>query len=120
MSKKRNKNQRKKQTRGRGAAGRGREAAGSSVPSVSAKLNARLEHDYEAPVVETSSGSGPGAIGKMRHLMTHGEEGESASLLHKRRSCSELLLWLVGGAAVAWVITELVVAAIDAGAMPSK
>jgi len=56
----------------------------------------------------------------MRHMMTHGEEGESASLLHKRRSCGELLLWFVGAAAVCWVITRLVVAAIDAGAMPSK
>ena len=120
MSKKRNKNQRKKQARGRGAAGRGRKEAGSSVPPESAKLNARLERDYEAPAALNPTGSGPGAIGRMRHMMTHGEEGESASLLHKRRSCGELLLWFVGAAAVCLVITRLVVAAIDAGAMPSK
>jgi hypothetical protein len=120
MSKKRNKNQRKKQTRGRGAAGRDQRGAGSSEASQSAKLNARLERDYEDPAALNPIGSGPGAIGRMRDMMTHGEEGESASLLHKRRSCGELLLWLVGGAAVCWVITKLVVAAIDVGAMPSK
>jgi hypothetical protein len=120
MSKKRNKNQRKKQTRGRGAAGRGRKDSGSSGASPSSKLTARLEEDFEAPAALNSTGSGPGAIGRMRHIMTHGEEGESASLLHKRRSCGELLLWLVGGSAVFWVVTKLVVAAIDAGALPSK
>ncbi len=119
MSKKRNKNQRKKQNQKRGGASRSKAPARGGVPVVGEKLNTRLEKDYEAPSAEAPGDSGGGAIGAMRHMMNHGEEGDSASLLHKRRSCGELLLWMVGGAAVFWVITKFVVTAFDAGQKPS-
>jgi len=46
----------------------------------------------------------------MKDMMTHGEEGNDASLLHKRRGCGELLLWLAGGSVVFWVIMRLLAA----------
>jgi hypothetical protein len=118
VSKKRNKNQRKKQTRARSVPRGSQGSSSSDAPEVF-KLDARMERGYEAPKAEESVSSG-GAIGRMREAMTHSEEGEEASLLHKRRSCSELLLWLVGGAVVFWIVTKAVVAVIDAGALPSK
>jgi hypothetical protein len=119
MSKKRNKNQRKKQVQKRGVASRSSSPAGTGVPHGGAKMTSRLEQDYQAPSAEAPGESGGGAIGAMRHMMSHGEEGDSASLLHKRRSCSEMLLWVVGGAAVFWLITKFVVIAFEAGQKPS-
>lgn len=119
MSKKRNKNQRKKQTQRGDGRSRSKGGAETGVPSVAGKLNSRLEQDYKAPLAEATAESGGGAIGAMRHMMSHGEEGDSATLLHKRRSCSELLLWLVGGAAVFWLISKFLVIAFEAAQKPS-
>ena len=106
MSKKRNKNQRKKQVKTRS-----RKTPVESSPSSHRATNLESEwaDAYQAPEVQTHVAGG-GAIGRMKDMMTHGEEGNDASLLHKRRGCGELLLWLAGGSVVFWVIMRLLAA----------
>ena len=112
MSKKRNKNQRKKETRTRSKS-RPAQGAARSTTARSSSVDARWEGEYEDPEIQNPAPGG-GVIGLMKAGMTHSEDGEGASLLNKRRSCGELLLWLAGGAAVFWLITQLLVGISDA------
>jgi len=107
VSKKRNKNQRKKQVKGRSP--RPKDSADSSSERGSTRLESKWDDAYQAPEVQTPT-EGGGTIGRMKDMMSHSEEGEDASLLHKRRGCPELMLWFIGGSFVFWVVMRLLAA----------
>jgi len=92
VSKKRNKNQRKKQVRKR--SNPRRDDSNPSAPSDRLEsVQEQWESDYEAPEIQTPATS-RGGIGRFQDFMHRKEEGPDAGMLHKRRSCLELLVWL--------------------------
>lgn len=107
MSKKRDKNQRKKQTKARPKKrGAPRPTTSDAAGQQARDINAVLEADYRPPTAQAPAASG-GAIGRMKDFMTHSDEGPEAHMLHKRRSCAELSLWLAGGMGICWLILYL-------------
>ena len=102
MSKKRNKNKRKKEAKARSKDRR--PAPPPTVPGApSESPPPQWGSDYSNADAEAPSTT-PGGIGKFRSFMSHKEDGPDASLLHKRRSCAELLVWLAGAMAIAYLV----------------
>lgn len=110
MSKKRDKNARKK-----AVSKKPRPLPRAAEVPIHLPIAARTEPDWEAEFVEppeatpdmARSGGGGGAIGSLRNAVTprRGQDGDT--LLTKRRSVPELMVWLAGAVGVIWAVWTL-------------
>ncbi len=106
MSKKRDKNARKKVVRKRALA----EPRSSAPPELLTHgwvpAEAALEPE---PVVDAvAAKDGGGAMGAIRRGVTPGRGRSGDTLLTRRRSPAELSLWLAGAGAVVWLVWKLI------------
>ena len=102
MAKKRSKSRRKNQSGGRSKRPR-QGSSGAPVSPSTDKVEAQRAPDYETPEVQEPGKGASGILG-MREFMSRKEEGPDAGLLHKRRSCVELSVWLGAAGALLFYI----------------
>lgn len=106
MSKKRNKNARKKVVRKRALANPRVEQSSQAPPP--GWTPTPVEEEEEVVVDAVAAKEGGGAIDAIRRGVSPGRGPDGDTLLSKRRSIPELMVWLAGAAAVVWVVWKLV------------
>ncbi len=106
MSRKRDKNARKKAVhKKRLAAPRSGEVP---IDKPAASIVPDWDEQYQDPeVADPSVERGGGAIGAFRNMVSPGRGEDGDTLLTKRRSVPELMVWLAGGVAVVWGLWKL-------------
>ncbi len=108
MSRKRDKNARKKAVKKK----RQQKPSPSDVPID------RPTNDYEAPdweadhvepeiAVGAAASSGGGAMGRIRTAVSPNKGTSGDTLLTRRRSVPELMVWLAGGIAIVWLLWQI-------------
>ncbi len=109
MSKKRNKNTRKKAVKKK-ALSAPRPSAEPNAPSpVAAGWAPPAEEVEQEPIADAvAQKEGGGAINTFRTRLTPGAGRDGETMLTKRRSVGELSLWLAGAGAVVWLIWKLI------------
>jgi len=103
VSKKRTKNARKKVVRKKTLAKKSAERAPSAAPEPVEAEPTAPEPEEMVSLSSVAQRDGAGAIGRMRTGVTPGAGRDGTSLLTKRRSVPELLLWLAGAAVLVWL-----------------
>jgi hypothetical protein len=104
VSNKRDKNARKKVVQKK------RPAVRAAGPVPIDKPAARIQPDWDAEFVEPETAVAPkggGAIGRLRTTVAPGRGKDGTSLLTKRRSVPELMLWLLGAVGIGWALWTL-------------
>ncbi len=101
MSKKRNKAARKKSPR--------KHLSTGSSPARLDNVEESWEDAYEQPEVQQPVAStGGGALGKMRATMQGKQrEGQERGFFQRKRSVSELMLWLGGASGLIYLVLHL-------------
>lgn len=108
MSRKRDKNARKKAVKKKRspAPARSELRIDQPPPSIEPDWDADYLAPEEAPVVMERGG----AMGAIRKRVTPGRGEDGTTLLTKRRSVPELMVWLAGACGVVWAVWKLYVA----------
>lgn len=106
MSKKRDKNARKKAVQKKRSAA----PSGGDVPidKPPPSVLPDWEEQYQDPeVAPPDAGGSGGAIGALRSMVSPGKGRDGDTLLTKRRSVPELMVWLAGAIAIGWGLWTL-------------
>ncbi len=110
MSKKRTKNARKKAVKQK----RGSAPRSGAVPidKPAASIDPDWASEYQEPEIATpATPSHGGALGSIRKAVSPRKGTDGDTLLTKRRSVPELMVWLAGAIGVVWLIWKVVSAA---------
>jgi hypothetical protein len=111
VSKKRNKNARKKAVRRKALANPNppKPTQDSRETAADSLWTGESPPEEEEVVLDAvAAKEGGGAINVLRGMVSPGRGGDGHTLLTKRRPVSELMVWLAGASAVVWLIWKRV------------